>query len=74
MRGSVGADGAEKAGGTDVVRAHGVDFLDLLAEGDGLVDDELDEFVWRGLPGEELELLVDGASPRDNDEEGNLGA
>lgn len=56
-----------------MVRAYGVDFLDLLAEGDGLVDDELDEFVWRGLPGKELELLVDGASPRDNDEESNLG-
>ena len=75
MRGSVGVRAADKAEeGTDVVRAHGVNFLDLLAEGDGLVDDELEEFVWRRFPGKELELLVNGGSPRDYDEERDLGA
>lgn len=75
VRGSVGVRAADMVGeGTDVVRAHGVNFLDLLAEGDGLVDDELEEFVWRRFPGKELELLVNGGSPRDYDEERDLGA
>ena len=68
VRGSVGVRAADKAEeGTDVVRAHGVNFLDLLAEGDGLVDDELEELVRGRLSGKELELFVDGVSPRKND-------
>ena len=58
---------------TDVVRSHGVDLFDLVAEGDGLVDDELDEVVRRGFAGEQLELAVDGVPPREDHASGDLG-
>ena len=70
---SVGGYGnGGRASGTDVVRSHGVNFLDLIAEGDGLVDDELDKLVGSGLSGQQFELLVDRASPRDNDKQRDL--
>ena len=62
-----------RASGTDVVRSHGVNFLDLVAEGDGLIDDELEELMWCGLSGKELELFVDGMSPRQDHTGGDLG-
>ena len=50
-----------------MVRAHGVDLLDLVAERDRLVDEELDKVVRRGLAREQLELAVDRARPRRDD-------
>ena len=50
-----------------MVRADGVDLLNLVAERHRLVDDELQELVRRGLAREQLELSVDRAAPRDDD-------
>ena len=55
-----------------MVRAYGVDLLDLVAERHRLVDDELQELVRRGLAREEFELLVDGPTPEEHDAEGEL--
>ena len=55
-----------------MVRAHGVDLLDLVAERRRLVDEQLQELVRRALAREELELAVDGARPGENDAEGDL--
>ena len=66
------AANAERPGCTYVVGADGVDLLDLVAEGHGLVDEELDKVMRRRLAREELELAVDGARPGENDAEGDL--
>lgn len=58
--------------GTDVVRAHGVNLLNLVTERHRFVYDELDELVWRGFPCEQLELEVYCAAPRNDDAERNL--
>ena len=55
-----------------VVRADGVDLLDLVAERHRLVDDELQKLVRRGLAREQLELLVDRLPPEKHDAEGKL--
>ena len=55
-----------------MVGPHGVDFLDLLAERHCLVYDELDELVRGGFASEQFELLINGASPRNDDEKSNL--
>jgi hypothetical protein len=57
-----------------VVSAHGVDLLDFIAECRCLVDHKLEEVVRRRFAGEELELLVDGSTPKDHDEHRNLVA
>ena len=57
---------------THVVRAYGVDLLDLVAERHRLVDDELQELVRRGLAREQFELLIDGPTPEEHDAEGEL--
>jgi alpha-D-ribose 1-methylphosphonate 5-triphosphate synthase subunit PhnI len=57
-----------------VVRAHGVDLRDVLAERRGLVDDELQERVRRGLAREQLELAVDRVAPERDDADGDLRA
>ena len=49
--------------GTYVVRSHGVDFLDLVGEGDRFVDEQLEELARRGLAREKLELAVDRVGP-----------
>ena len=50
----------------------GVDLLNLIAKGDSLVDEQLEELVRRGLAREQLELAVDRARPRDDDAERDL--
>ena len=57
---------------TDVIGSHSIHFLNLFAEGHGLVDDELEELVRGGLAGKQLELLMNGTSPRYYDKESNL--
>ena len=57
---------------TDVIGSHSIHFLNLFAEGHGLVDDELEELVRGGLAGKQFELLMNGTSPRNYDEESNL--
>ena len=70
---SAGANGGKGlVNWTDVVRSHGIYFLDLVAEGHRLVDDELEELVRGRLSGKELELFVDGVSPRKNDASSDL--
>ena len=60
------AANAERPGCTYVVGADGVDLLDLVAEGHGLVREQLNELVWCRFAREELKLLVYRATPRDD--------
>ena len=55
-----------------MVRADGVDLLDLVAERHRLINDELQELVRRGLAREQLELLVDRLAPEKHHAEGEL--
>ena len=55
-----------------MVGAYGVDLLDFVAEGHGLVDEELDKIMRRRLSGEEFELVVNGAGPRGDDAKRDL--
>ena len=55
-----------------MVRAHGVDLLDLVAERRRLVYEQLQKLVRRALAGEELELAVYRARPCGNDAERDL--
>ena len=55
-----------------MVRAHGVDLLDLVAERRRLVDEQLQELVRRALAREQLELAVYRARPCGNDAERDL--
>ena len=55
-----------------MIRAHGVDLLDLVAEGERLVEDELQEFGRGGPPGEQPELLVDRRPPEEDHADGKL--
>ena len=50
----------------------GVDLLNLIAKGDSLVDEQLEEVVRRGLPRKELELVVYRPRPRRDDTKRNL--
>ena len=47
-----------------MVRAHGIDLVDLLVERHRLIDDQLQEIVRGRLSGEQLEFLVDRARPQ----------
>lgn len=55
-----------------MIRAHGVDFFDLVAERHRVVDEQLQELVWCRFASEELELVVDSARPCHNDAECDL--
>ena len=55
-----------------MVRAHGVDLLDLVAERERLVEDELQELGWCGPPGEQPELLIDRRPPEEDHAHGEL--
>lgn len=57
-----------------MVRAHGVDLLDLVAERHRLVDEELEKVVRRRLAREQLELPVHRARPRRDDPKRDLQA
>jgi hypothetical protein len=48
---------------TDMVRPHGVNFINLFVECGRLVDDELKEVMGRRLSSEKLELLVYRSAP-----------
>ena len=48
-----------------MIGAHGVDFLDLVAECHRLVHQQVHEFLWGGLAREKLELSVDDMAPSD---------
>lgn len=47
-----------------MIRPHGVDLLDLVRERRRLVDEQLQEIVWRALARQQLELPVDRPAPR----------
>lgn len=57
---------------TDMVCAHSVNFLNLIAESHSLVRQQLDKLMRGRFPGEKLELLVDRPSPGDDDTGCNL--
>lgn len=52
---------------TYVIRAHGINLLNLVGEGCRLVREELDELVRRGPAREQPELAVDRLCPRGDD-------
>lgn len=55
-----------------MICAHGIHFLDLVAERHRVVHEQLDKVAGRRLAGEQLELGVDGVSPSEHDTEGDL--
>jgi hypothetical protein len=55
-----------------MVGPHGIDLLNLLAERRGFVHDELKELVRCGFARQQFELLVDCATPHDDDTRSNL--
>ena len=57
---------------TYVVCPNSIDLLDLVRERHRLVDEQLQEIVWRGLASQQLELLVDCPAPSENDTCTNL--
>lgn len=57
---------------TYLVCAYSIDLLDLVAERDGVVDEELQELVRGRFPSQQLELVVNGARPRKDDTERDL--
>lgn len=54
-----------------MICAHGIHFLDLVAERHRVVHEQLDKVAGRRLAGEQLELGVDGVSPSEHDTEGD---
>lgn len=50
-----------------MIRPDSVNALDLVAESDRFVDNELKEVVWRALSREKLELEVDRPGPSNDD-------
>lgn len=56
-----------------MVRTDSIDLVYTFAKCHGLVNDELNEFVWRRFSREETELLVDRMYPCNNNARGDLG-
>lgn len=57
-----------------MVRPHGVNLLNLVTECRCLVNQKLEEIMFRGFSGEQFELAIDCSSPRNDNSQGNLRA
>lgn len=57
----------EKGGETHMIRPHSIDLLNLIAECQRFVYDQLDEVVRCGFACEEFELEVNGSDPGSDD-------
>lgn len=55
-----------------MIRSNGVDLFNLVGEGDGFVDDQLEEFMWGRLSSEKFKFMINGAAPRYQDSKCNL--
>jgi len=55
-----------------MVSADSINLVDVCAKCHSLVNDELNEIVWRRFPRQEAELLMDRMYPCNNDTSGDL--